>query len=57
MGQHLVAADVAAQEIGDSVLEGGRAQEFRLLRDNKLISELLKCNYLGSKCWDYRYVC
>ena len=32
---HLVAADVAAQEIGDSVLEGGGAQEFRLLRDNK----------------------
>ena len=35
MVQHLVAADVAAQEIGDSVLEGGGTQEFRLLRDNK----------------------
>ena len=32
---HLVAADVTAQEIGDSVLEGGGTQEFRLLRDNQ----------------------
>ena len=53
---HLVAADVAAQEIGDIVLEGGGAQEFRLLharqQEDVILFRIVKMYICG-----YCYVC
>ena len=47
--QHLVTADVTAQEIGDSMLEGRGAQEFRLLLHFKLF-RIVKMHIWDSNC-------